>query len=220
VKLARALGSAPRATLLESVARRGAAVMQSPEVSRALLAHAGPAGGGLLTSEDLAEARPGDVAASPAAWGADHQIAMPSFDAEAAHAAPYRSTEVAVAADQSGIVAAIAYGHDAEGLLIPELGVRLPRGSAPVRRSVPRVRPATVLPAGAPIGILTRPADGWFAALGAAGLNRLRIGEAPSAGESLRSLLERAVAGEPAGQAVAASVQRRRASLVRLAAQA
>jgi hypothetical protein len=215
VRLARAEGARERAALLEAVVRRGAAALQSAEVSRALLAYAGPAGGGLLTADDLAEARPGDVATTPAAWGADYELAAPELEAGAAHAAPYRPTEVAVAADQSGLVAAVAYGPDPDGLLVSELGVRLPRGAAPVRRSVPRLRPGTVLPAVAPIGILRRPTEGWFAALGVSRASRLGLGDAPVPGDSLGRMLERALTGSRAAEAMAASVQRRRATLVR-----
>lgn len=154
-----------RAALLDAVARQGALALLGSEALRALLRAAGPTAGGLLSEADLRGARPGDDALSFVKLGGGLELASPFAVEDAAT----RRSEVIVAADGPGKVAALVFSPDDDGVAVPELGVTLARDAEPVRRGVPRVTPTTARPMAGPVAIARRPADGWFGALGVAG---------------------------------------------------
>lgn len=199
-------GATRRRGLLEIFGRRGATALRSGEPLRHLVSAAGAPAGGLLTETDLVEARPGDDPAVFQAHGA-LAIAAPWWPSPPAG----RRAQVVVAADLHGGVAALAYVPDDEGVLVPELEVRLPRDAEPVRRSVPRVSPGTPCPATAPIALMRRSAEAWFAALGIAGGPLDLSGADPDA--PLASLLG---ALSPSRPALAVSTQRRKTLATRV----
>jgi hypothetical protein len=85
---------------------------------------------------------------------------------------------------------------------------------------VPRLHPGSPLAAPAPIGIVMRPTEGWFAAIAAARLSRLPTSSPPEGPQSLRALLQPLVGDGAADLALGACVQRRRTEVVRVAARA
>jgi hypothetical protein len=227
-------GSARRAALLRAIGRRAAGAMRTSEVQRHLLVAAGPASGGLLSEADLESALPDDGPAELVTVAPGLGVALPPAAAEArarlrsagsrGSAAParrgtaLRSAHYAVAADSRGVVAALAWAPDAEGLLVPELELRLTRDAVPVMRGISRLTPGTTRPAAAPIALLARPSAGWFAALGLEGARSLDAAAFEQAPASLRELLERLLARSGGRSASAASVERRRTALTRVAA--
>jgi hypothetical protein len=143
-------GAAERRALLAKVARLGPAALRAPAVLRPLLAVAGRAEGGLLSERDLAEVRPESASAREVQLGRDRGAWVAPWPAPAA---PHRPVEVIVAADARGVLGALGYAPDDEGLAVPELGIALTRDAVVVRRGIPRVSPGEILPAPAPIAI-------------------------------------------------------------------
>jgi gamma-glutamyltranspeptidase/glutathione hydrolase len=121
-----------------------------------------------------------------------------------------------VAADVHGTVAALAWSPDPEGVLVPELEVRLPRDAAPVMRGVPRVNPGTPRPAALPLVVLTRPGDGWYAALGIGGRPDVESSELELETGGLAPLLERLADVQRGSFAVAATVARSKVQTLRV----
>lgn len=162
-----------RLRFLEAFARRGPGVIASSDIMRPLVQRAGPVAGGLLTEEDLADARPADEAATFQPFQGETELTAMPWSPPASG----RPARIVVAADVSGIVAALAYVPDPDGVDVPELGLKLTRDGEPIRRGVPRVTPGEIRPAALPIGVLRR-ADGWHAALGVTTAGRI---EGPAA---------------------------------------
>ena len=150
LELAKGEGSAERRALLAKVARLGPAALRAPAVLRALLAVAGRTEGGLLSERDLAEVRPESAFPREVRLGGDRGAWVVPWPAPAA---PHRPVEVIVAADGRGVLGALGYAPDDEGLPVPELGIVLARDAVVVRRGIPRVSPGEVLPAPAPLAI-------------------------------------------------------------------
>jgi hypothetical protein len=90
--------------------------------------------------------------------------------------APHRVVEFVVAVDAAGVLAALCYSPDDEGVPVPELGLTLPRDAIVVRRGIPRMTPGDPLPCPAPIavGLEDRVA---FMALGVRSTTPLEIGQ-------------------------------------------
>jgi gamma-glutamyltranspeptidase/glutathione hydrolase len=160
VSNAKAAGAKERAALLGQIGRAGVAAMSRGSVVTALLAAGGPAAGGALTEADLLEARPRDLALSPAAeWPGATAYRVPwGSQVGSASDALRGVSEALVATDGWGMVALLSYER-APGLLVPELEVMLSLSGVPVRRGVPRTAPGTALPAAAPLAIVDRGPD-------------------------------------------------------------
>jgi gamma-glutamyltranspeptidase/glutathione hydrolase len=202
--IAKSRGADALQRFIASFIHHGPATLVESQVSRALCAAAGGAAGGLLGEADLRRARPGDDEALSTRHG-DLELTSVPWAESPRHERP---AQVIVAADGRGLVGALAYCPDPDGVLVPELGVRLAGDATPVMRGVPRVTPGTPLAAPCPIAILSRPTDGWFAAFGAAGAPRLDESCLLTAAAPLKAQLERLREALGCGRAVAASVQR------------
>jgi hypothetical protein len=201
---AKSRGAGELQRFLGAFADHGPGTLLVGHVARALLVAAGPAAGGLLGEDDLRRVRPGDEDALSTRHGDLDFTSVPWAEAPR-HGRP---AHVIVAADGRGLVGALAYCPDADGVLVPELGVRLAGDATPVMRGVPRVTPGTPAPAPCPIAILNRPADGWFAAFGASGALRLDEAALPEPSAPLKAQLQRLREQPGCLRAVAASVQR------------
>jgi len=217
IAIAKKQGAAGRAALLAAVAQHGAAALRSAEALRALLRAGGPPAGGLLSEHDLREARPHDLEPEQTSLAAAVTVATPPW-AEPPEQDGGRRSEVVVAADPRGVVAALAFSPDDGGVPVPELELRLARDAEPVRRAVSRVTPGTAMPAALPIAIAHGLTDNWFAAIGVCGGAQLDIAalgkladRQGDGGMQLTAMLD-ALAGAK-GVAHAASVQRGKASL-------
>jgi gamma-glutamyltranspeptidase/glutathione hydrolase len=191
-----------RASVIQAFVRHGAALWRLGEMSRPVVHAGGATAGGVLTEADLA-APPADEPATFVKTPGG-ELLLPPWPAPA----EARRAHAVVAADPRGGVAALAFAPDEHGVEVPELELLLPGDAEPVRRGVPRVSPGTVRPAALPIAILRRPAEGWYAAVGAA----LASGLEPGTDVSLAGWLDDLARG---GCAVGVSVQRRRTQLHR-----
>ena len=158
-------GAKERAALLRKVGAGGVLALRSPEVERELLAVGGSVAGGVLTAEDLGEARPAEAEATAAVVGEGVTVYAPPFPVSGeAHGA----AEVVMACDARGLIAALAYTPAQHGITVPGLEVTLGRSAVPVRRGVTRVAPGTVLPAPAPVAIALQ-SGGFATAVGLPG---------------------------------------------------
>ena len=129
---------------------RGPAALTDAAVARPLLVAAGRTEGGLLSEADLAEVRPESDAPRLVALGPKRRALVTPWPSPEA---PGRPTEFVVAVDPSGVMAALTYAPDDDGLPIPELGLTLARDAVAVRRGIPRVPPGEPLPYAAPVAI-------------------------------------------------------------------
>jgi hypothetical protein len=221
---ARKAGAEGRANLLTSIGSRGARALQQSEILRALLGAAGPTAGGTLVEEDFEDLTPSDERAVLVDVPRVGSIALPAWQSsdgeglreDAPRREPMRPAEVVVAADINGTVAALAWAPDPEGVLVPELDVRLPRDGAPIVRGVPRVSPRTVRAAALPLGVLTRPSDGWYAAVGVSSRPDLRSEELVLDDAGLLALLERLADVQRGALAIAATVARGKVQTLRV----
>jgi gamma-glutamyltranspeptidase/glutathione hydrolase len=139
-----------RAELIAKFAQRGPAALGDATIARPILAVAGRTEGGLLSDEDLAEVRPESQPPRQAELGGGRRALVTPWPAPEA---PQRATEFVVAADATGVMAALSYAPDDDGLAVPELGLTLPRDAVAVRRGIPRVPPGEPLPCAAPIAM-------------------------------------------------------------------
>ena len=146
----RALGARERGHVIAKVSRSGPAALREAGVLRPLLAAAGRAVGGLLSQEDLLEARPESAAPRETKFAGGRCALVSPWPAPAE---PRRVNEFVAVVDASGLVAVLCYAPDDDGLPVPELGVTLPRDAIVVRRGVPRVTPGEPLPSPAPIAL-------------------------------------------------------------------
>ncbi|WP_394827505.1 hypothetical protein [Pendulispora albinea] len=147
-----------RREVLARVSRRGALALGEGDLGEDLVSTAGRLGGGLLTHEDFANARPTETECQLETCGPRAIGRAPWLDDGAP--APTFATEVHVvaAADVRGRIAIACYNVTAEGLDLPAWGLLAPRTAAPVRRGEPRIRPGEPRPAPAPCVLLS--ADG------------------------------------------------------------
>lgn len=157
---AKSMGATARADLLALIGRSGGAALSKSSVLDALLAVGGVAAGGALSSDDLTEARPGDVALGASASIGEAQIYRAPWGSQvpAAKSSTPSTTDVIVASDAWGLIALLSFERS-EGLFVPDLEVSLPLSGIPVRRGVTRTSPGTVLPAAAPIVVVDRGAS-------------------------------------------------------------
>jgi hypothetical protein len=139
-----------RAALITKFGERGPAALAESSVARPLVAAAGRTEGGLLSEEDLAEVRPESEAPRQVTLGAARRALVTPWPAPSS---PGRLTEFVVAVDVTGVMAALSYTPDDEGLAVPELELKLARDAVAVRRGIPRVPPGEPLPCAAPIAI-------------------------------------------------------------------
>jgi gamma-glutamyltranspeptidase/glutathione hydrolase len=207
IEAARSL-SAERARVLESVARRGAAVLADDATVVELLAVAGRASRGVLTREDLSAVRPAIVSCDERTL-TEGILLVPWRSIPAPDAS---NTHVVAAADSRGLAAVACYEAPLEGLAVGALGLVAPLFAAPVMRGQARVRPGEPRPAAAPIALRAR-----------RGLVDLALGVAqtPEGDAALDAVLRtlgaptiaEAVAAAPSGRAVAV-VRTREAALV------
>jgi len=221
---ARKKGSEARAELLDSFARRGPRILQQMDVARVLLLAAGQSAGGMLVEADLDGLTPDDQRAELIELGGGTSAALPLWQTAGDAARPgdavrrdqLRPAEVLLAADSNGTVAAVAWSPDPEGILVPELDVRLPRDAAPVMRGVPRVTPCSARPAALPLAVLTRPADGWYASIAVSGRPDLHADELRMDEGSLSHCLEDLASAQRGTLALATSVSRGKVQSLRV----
>ncbi|MBM4359715.1 MAG: hypothetical protein FJ096_16550 [Deltaproteobacteria bacterium] len=221
---ARKAGAEGRANLLAAIGSRGARALQQSEIARALLLAAGPTAGGMFVEDDLDSLVPEDSRALVRDLSGGGSVVLPTFqgtaaeteDAASPRREPARPAEVLVAADVAGTVAALAWCPDPEGVLVPELDVRLPRDGAPIVRGVPRVGPRTVRAAALPLAVLARPTDGWYASLGVSSRAPLLEEELKLGADGLLPLLERLADVQRGALAVSASVSRGKVQSMRV----
>jgi gamma-glutamyltranspeptidase/glutathione hydrolase len=154
VAAARDLGASRRAALIEDIGDAKATALGREPVVEALLAAGGKIAGGALSRADLAHAS-SDVPALVAQLVPSERarvIRVPwAFDEAIAQSAG--TTEVIVAVDSWGLLAALTYQR-APSLEVPGLQIALPCIGAPVLRGVERMSPGTPLAAPVPIAVL------------------------------------------------------------------
>ncbi len=203
---ARALGAGERGAVIAKIAGTGASALREGALLRPLLAAAGRTSGGLLSEEDIAEVRPESAPPAEVDLGAGRQVLVLPW---AAPGAPHRVAEFVVAVDAAGVMAALSYSPDDEGVPVPELGLTLPRDAIVVRRGIPRMTPGEPLPcpAAAAIGLEDRAA---FMALGVRSQARLEMGSLGPAWADRSAALSQllAAAKNAAGGSLAGAVLR------------
>ncbi len=216
--LAQQRGAERRADVLLAFGAQGARLLGSDKVSRALLTAAGRAADGLLTKTDLSDVMPGDGQTSFQALDEELEIGCLPWQTAEDDDEPInpRQAEVIVAADARGLVAALAYCPDPQGVMVEQLGLRLAGDAQPIRRGVPRVTPGTARSAPLPIAVLRRSAERWFAAVGIQGRGVIKGQHLAQGPTVLTAQLERLRDGAMGNQALAASVQRRQTELTRV----
>jgi hypothetical protein len=144
-----------RAQLLERVGTMSVLALRGGAVERALLDALGPAAGGQLTSQDL-ESVPAVADASRTRLTAEAVVLSPPW--EGALALPTRSARTIVAGDARGMLAALSYVPEQDGIVVPALDLETGREASPVLRGVTRVAPGTPLEAPAPLAAVQRAA--------------------------------------------------------------
>jgi gamma-glutamyltranspeptidase/glutathione hydrolase len=147
VEYAAEIGAESRSALLDRIGRRGPSALREAITARPLLALAGRAEGGLLSERDLSEVRPQSRVPREIETGDRRALLVPWPAPDAQH----RLVEVIAAADARGVLAALAYSPDDEGVEVSELGLTLSRDAAVVQRGVVRVQPGEPIPCPAPI---------------------------------------------------------------------
>jgi gamma-glutamyltranspeptidase len=145
--------SPERAFVLEAIARKGAPALAEDSIAGELTAVAGRVARGLLTTEDLAAARPFLSRCEERSLEPSGILEVP-WTNEGATGASY--THVVAAADSRGMVAIACYEAPVDGVAVPALGLVAPRAAAPVLRGKPRVTPGEPRPSAAPIAIRAR----------------------------------------------------------------
>jgi hypothetical protein len=138
VATARRLGLTERAETIEQVARLGVPSLRQPRIQTALLERAGPAARGNLSAADLDCRFTVDY---PAEASAEDRFRFPSQGLRPSLGVRH----AIVAADASGLFAALQFFDDPDVPLIPALGVGLPRLATPVVRGVPRPKPGALI---------------------------------------------------------------------------
>jgi len=154
--IAKQLGCARRAAVLDQIQRLGAAALAAPPISRPLIHLAGPSEGGMLGLADLA---------------AIPEIDHPARSLDRSRVAPWDSLapdsgraqldwqdllarqQGICARDLRGGLAALCYDRTSNGLEVDELELMLPLHAVPPRRGVPRIAPGSFLPAPTPLAV-------------------------------------------------------------------
>jgi hypothetical protein len=174
VALARDAGEELRAKTIATAAREGPSFAIRDPHRSALLAAAGPLARGVLTGEDLDDARAGErPATDDKVEGATLVLPAALGDASMLGAESPTSVggaggfEAIAAVDAQGVATCLVAWLDDSGVLVPELGVSLPACGVPVRRGVPRVRPGEPRDLAMPMAIVERGADLRIAVAGA-----------------------------------------------------
>ena len=149
-----AKGNAPlRRATLEKIARRGSRAIVDDSIADELLAAGGRLAGGVLTMDDLENARPELASAHREAAGGrtpGHRSVIAdrkgmSGERDASH------VRIVTAVDGRGLVVVACYESYAEGVEIQGLELLAPPIAVPVMRGERRIPPATALIAAAPI---------------------------------------------------------------------
>lgn len=170
---AKALGARERADVIAKIVGSGASALHEGAILRPLVAVAGRTSGGLVSEEDLAEVRPLSAPPKETDLGGGRRALSTPW---VAPRAPHRVTEFLVVVDAAGVMAALCYTPDDEGVPVKELGLTLPRDAVVVRRGVPRVTPGEALPCPAPLTIVLE--DGVaFIALGVRSVTPIEVAE-------------------------------------------
>jgi len=174
-----------RFALLDAISKRGAFALAEDRFLGALVAAAGALAGGIFSKEDLGALKI-DVAAT-----AQHDgwAGAPFFDPEAEGG---ERCHVVCAADGRGIVAALGYELEEEGLAIDELGIVAPLRGLPVMRGERRTSPGTILPAPSSIALLGK------------GEGALGLGAQPRAASRLAAAMADHARGAPLDQVLRA----------------
>ncbi len=206
-------GFKDRGRWIREVGQAGVLALRSDAAKSAIVGAAGALAGGIVSAADLDDTMPADMDATVHEQGAVRVI-VPPF---AGRSIEGRDVGVIVACDGRGILAALAYVIDREGVPVPELGAMLCRGAEPVRRGVTRVSPGTVIDAPAPIAVVT--AEGLSSAVGLAGQGRLdpnglyALGSGASVDAVLASVV--AASGASVGAMVSTDGKEARSTLTR-----
>lgn len=144
--------SPERATVLEAFSRRGAPTFVEGFVASELLAVAGRATRGLLTTDDLRSMRPKIARCHERGHDLPGVITVPWFADSDCDAS---CTQVVAAMDARGMAAVACYEAPHEGVEIRALGLVAPKSAAPVLRGKTRVAPGAPRPSAAPIALRT-----------------------------------------------------------------
>jgi hypothetical protein len=144
--------SKERATVLASLARRGAPAMADEAIAGELSVVAGRTAGGVLTTRDLSSVRPAMVHPKERSLDPEGWLRPPWREA----GLDASGTHVVVAADHRGLLCAACYEVAEEGISVAALGLLAPAAAAPVMRGQTRVRPGEPRPSAAPIAIRVR----------------------------------------------------------------
>jgi len=209
---AKKCGAKKRAELLLAVSRGGPTAMRAGSVMRSLEQAAGPTAGGVLSAADVLEALPTDEPPLIVSLPDSLEVGLAPWAPFAGNATfEGARSQVIVCADSRGVVGGLAFIDDSEGIELPGLELRLPRGGEPVRRGVTRVKPGQPRPAPLALALMRRQADSWFASVAVGGRGPIATDELSpgTLSEQLSQLCQ------PGGVALAASVQRRRTQLTR-----
>jgi gamma-glutamyltranspeptidase/glutathione hydrolase len=175
VAIAGEIGAEPRGALLARIGRRSASALREAITVRPLLAAAGRSEGGLVSEQDLSEVRPEGGVPRETEMGGRRALDVPWPAPGDSH----RIAEVIAVADARGVLAALSYSPDDEGLAVPELGVVLPRDATVVRRGIPRARPGEAIACSAPI-VLALSEDQLIMALGVRATGAVRTSDLSS----------------------------------------
>lgn len=189
--------SPERASVLDALSRRGAPALVEGFVASELLAVAGRATGGLLTTDDLRSMRP-RIARCEGDQDPAGMVTVPWFadtDCDAS------STQVVAAMDSRGMVAIACYEAPPEGVAVRALGLAAPTSAAPVMRGKTRVAPGVPRPSAAPIALRANRgavdlAIGVSAAADAQGILR-DLSRKLAAGASLATIIGAIGEGKP-----------------------
>jgi hypothetical protein len=173
VEHARRTGATERADLIGRYARMGPSVLSEPAVARPMLAVAGRTEGGLLSQRDLAEVRPESTAPRDADLGGVRKLLLSPWPAPEGSE---RVAEFVAVADGTGVLGALSYVPDDDGVAVADLGLTLPLHAVAIRRGVPRVAPGEPLPCAAPIAVGLQDAAA-FTALGVRSAHGFSIAE-------------------------------------------
>lgn len=142
--------SPERASVFEDLGRRGAPSVAEGFVASELLAVAGRAARGLLTTDDLRSMRPRVTRCRERGQGSAATVIVPWLaDADCDGS----STQVVAAMDARGMVAVACYEAPLVGVAVDALGLSAPESAAPVMRGKTRVAPGEPRPVAAPIAL-------------------------------------------------------------------
>ncbi|NUP12046.1 MAG: hypothetical protein HOW73_38870 [Polyangiaceae bacterium] len=153
VALAKSAGATKRASFLDRVSEGGSVALAS--ANDAILRVAGVFSSGLITEEDLVEARPADAPARvidhTSSTGESMRVHLEPWAGSENGAAPELAAAHAIAAvDSRGLLVVLTSFIAAGGspnvaqLVVPEIEIALPLVAEPVRRGKTRVAPGAI----------------------------------------------------------------------------